>query len=217
MAGPMKRDQREGTLFAVAAYLIWGLFPVYWKQLVAVPALQLIGHRILWSFVLLFLILHARRQVGSLLSSLDMRAGRTYLAAAALISVNWFVYVWAITHGSIVEASLGYYINPLFSLVLGQLLFNERLRPFQWIPISLAAAGVGYLTITLGQPPWLALMLAVTFGMYGAVKKMAPLSPHFGLTAETGILCLPAVFSYLMPRLPAQGCSCIGPPWRMHS
>jgi chloramphenicol-sensitive protein RarD len=193
----MDREHKDGTVFAVAAYLIWGLFPIYWKQLTAVPALQLIGHRIVWSFVLLGLVLIITGRVGTFLGSLDRNAARAYVIAALLISVNWFVYVWAVTQGLIVEASLGYFINPLLSVLLGVLLFKERLRPLQWLPIALAGVGVGYLTISLGRLPWLALVLAVTFGLYGAVKKSAPLNSLFGLTAETGVLSLPAA-AYLV-------------------
>ena len=189
----MDRKHRDGSLFAIGAYLIWGLFPIYWKQLNAVPAAQLIGHRILWSFVLLAAIVLTRRQSRSVLASLNGPAIRTYFAAAVLISVNWFVYVWAITHGFIVEASLGYFINPLLSVLLGVVIFRERLRPLQWLSIAMAAAAVAYLTATLGSPPWIALVLAVTFGLYGVVKKSAPLNSLFGLTVETGILFLPAV------------------------
>ncbi len=188
----IQRTHRDGTLYAIAAYLIWGLFPIYWKQLSDVPALQLIGHRIIWSFVFLAAILAFTRQSRQLFNALNARVFRTYLAAAVLISVNWFVYVWAITHGFIVEASLGYFINPLLSVLLGVVLFREKLRPLQWVTIAMAAVGVAYLTFSLGSLPWLALTLAVTFGLYGVVKKTAPLSSLFGLTVETGILFLPA-------------------------
>lgn len=177
----------------MAAYLIWGLFPIYWKQLNAVPALQLVGHRIVWSFVLLATVVLLGGQGKALLAAVDRHAARTYAFAALLISVNWFAYVWAVTHGLIVDASLGYYINPLFSVLLGVVVFRERLRPLQWLPIAIAAAGVAYLTLTLGSFPWLALLLAVTFGLYGAVKKAAPLGSLFGLTTETAVLFIPAV------------------------
>jgi chloramphenicol-sensitive protein RarD len=183
---------RAGTFFAIAAYLIWGLFPIYWKQLIAVPALQLIGHRIIWSFGLLVAILVVSGNARGFLALLNRRAVFTYVVAAVLISINWFVYVWAITHEFIVEASLGYFINPLLSVLFGLLLFRERLRTMQWVPIVFAGAGVLYLTVTLGSPPWLALVLASTFGLYGVVKKTAPLSSLFGLTAETAVLALPA-------------------------
>ncbi|MFH1186369.1 MAG: EamA family transporter RarD [Chloroflexota bacterium] len=191
------RKHRDGTLYAVAAYLMWGLFPLYWKQLEAIPALQLIGHRIAWSFILLGVVVLASGQARALFSALDRRAARTYFVAALLITVNWFAYVWAVTHGLIVEASLGYYINPLFSVLLGVVFFRERLRPLQWMPIGIAAAGVLYLAVTLRTFPWLAVLLATTFGLYGAVKKSAPLGSLFGLTTETAVLFVPAV-AYLL-------------------
>ena len=191
------RIHREGTLYALGAYLIWGLFPIYWKQLEAVPALQLIGHRIAWSFLLLGAVVFVSGQTRALLAALDRRAARTYIVAALLITVNWFAYVWAVTHGLIVEASLGYYINPLFSVLLGVAFFRERLRPLQWIPIGIAAAGVSYLAVTLHTFPWLAVLLATTFGLYGAVKKAAPLGSLFGLATETAVLFVPAV-AYLL-------------------
>jgi chloramphenicol-sensitive protein RarD len=176
---------------------MWGLFPLYWKQLENIPALQLIGHRIAWSFVALFIFVLVTRQVRALRLALDARTIRTYTAAALLISVNWFTYVWAVTHGFVVETSLGYYINPLLSVLLGVLIFRERLRPLQWLPLGFAAVGVLYLSLTHGQVPWIALILAVTFGLYGMVKKVAPLGSLFGLTLETGLLYLPAI-AYLV-------------------
>lgn len=187
------RSHRDGTLLAIGAYLIWGLFPVYWRQLSGIAPLQLIGHRIAWSFILLAALVGLQGRVRVFAAVLDRHAALTYVAAALLISVNWFAYVWAVTRELIVEASLGYYINPLFSVLLGVVLFGERLRAMQWVPILIAAAGVVYLTITLGAFPWLAVLLATTFGLYGAVKKTAPLGPLFGLATETGLLFLPAV------------------------
>lgn len=184
---------KKGILYAVGAYLIWGLFPLYWKQLETVPALQLIGHRIVWSFLLLILVIFATRQWKAFRATFNFQTIRIYLIAAVLISVNWFTYVWAVNSGFVVETSLGYYINPLFSVLLGVIVFRERLRPVQWIPIALAAVGVLYLTITYGSLPWIALTLAFTFGLYGLVKKIAPLSSLYGLTLETGLLFVVAV------------------------
>ncbi|HEY5983820.1 MAG TPA: EamA family transporter RarD [Anaerolineales bacterium] len=192
-----EQTRRTGISYAIAAYLIWGLFPLYWKQLEGIPALQLIGHRIVWSFALLANVVALTGQPRQLLRALDARAIRIYIAAAVLISINWFAYVWAVTNGMIVEASLGYYINPLFSVLLGLIFFREHLRRRQWIPIGLATAGVLYLTATLGSFPWLAILLALTFGLYGAVKKAAPLGALFGLTTETGLLFVPAL-AYLV-------------------
>ncbi len=189
--------QSKGVLYAIGAYLIWGLFPVYWTQLENVPALQIIGHRITWSFILLLLALVISGRVGAFRSELRPRTIAIYLAAALLIGTNWFIYVWAVTHGFVVEASLGYFINPLFSIILGTIFFGERLRPAQWAAIGLAAIGVVYLTFSYGSLPWIALLLAATFGLYGLVKKTAPLGSFFGLTLETGLLFLPAI-AYLV-------------------
>ncbi len=189
---------KKGILYAIGAYVFWGLFPIYWKQLETIPALQLIGHRIGWSFILLFIVILVTRQWKDFRSAaFNSKILRIYLAAALLISVNWFTYVWAVNAGFVVETSLGYYINPLFSVLLGVIIFRERLRPVQWIPIVLAAIGVIYLTITYGSLPWIALTLAFSFGLYGLVKKTAPLGSLYGLALETGMLFLPAL-AYLV-------------------
>ena len=184
---------KKGILYAIGAYLMWGLFPLYWKQLETISALQLIGHRIAWSFILLIIVVFVTRQWKDFRSALNSKTIRIYLIAALLISVNWFTYVWAVNNGFVVETSLGYYINPLFSVLLGVIVFRERLRPIQWIPIALAAAGVLYLAVTYGSFPWIALTLAFTFGLYGLVKKTAPLSSLYGLTLETGLLFVVAI------------------------
>jgi chloramphenicol-sensitive protein RarD len=189
---------KKGLLFALGAYFIWGLFPIYWKTIQHVPALQLIGHRIVWSFLLLMLILSVGGNIKGLAAKMtDLKILRIYALAALLIGVNWLLYVWAVNAGFIVETSLGYFINPLISVVLGMIFFRERLRPLQWIPVVLAGIGVAYLTISYGRLPWIALVLAFSFGFYGLVKKMAPLSSANGLTLETGILFVPAL-GYLL-------------------
>jgi chloramphenicol-sensitive protein RarD len=189
---------KKGLLFALGAYSIWGLFPIYWKTLQHVPALQLIGHRIVWSFLLLMLILSVGGNIKGLAAKMtDLKILRIYTLAALLIGVNWLLYVWAVNAGFIVETSLGYFINPLISVVLGMIFFRERLRPLQWIPVALAGIGVAYLTISYGRLPWIALVLAFSFGFYGLVKKLAPLNSANGLTLETGILFIPAL-GYLL-------------------
>jgi chloramphenicol-sensitive protein RarD len=185
---------RRGLWLAAGAYLTWGLFPIYWKQLMGVPALQLLGNRIVWSFVLMAGLLLVRRQWPQLRSqAANRQVQRIYAVAAVLIAVNWLIYVWAITAGFVVDSSLGYFINPLLNVVLGMLIFQERLRSGQWAAVGLAALGVLYLTVAYGKIPWIALSLAFTFGFYGLVKKKAPLSAAHGLTLETGILFLPAL------------------------
>jgi len=185
---------KKGILYGIGAYALWGLFPIYWKWLHHVPALQLLGHRIGWSFLFLIGIILATRQGAAFrAAALTPQTLRIYFAAAILIGVNWLTYVWAVNAGFIVETSLGYFINPLLSVLMGVIFLHERLRPLQWIPILLAAAGVGYLTLVYGRLPWIALLLAFSFGIYGLVKKVAPLGSLYGLTLETGILFLPAL------------------------
>ena len=182
-----------GIWYALGAYALWGLFPVYWKWLQHVPALQLIGHRIGWSFILLMLVIFTTKQWTKFRSTLTWRVLGVYLLAGLLLSANWLVYVWGVNSGYIVETSLGYFINPLLSVVLGLIFLHERLRPAQWFPIGLAALGVIYLTRTYGSLPWIALSLAFTFGLYGLVKKISPLGSLYGLTLETGLIFLPAL------------------------
>jgi chloramphenicol-sensitive protein RarD len=142
--------------------------------------------------MLLFVIL-LTCQWGDFSRSVSGRTLRLYSLAAVLIGINWFIYVWAVNQGYIIETSLGYFINPLLSVLLGVFFLRERLRPWQWLPVGLAALGVVYLTVLYGRPPWIALLLAVSFGIYGLVKKTAPLGSLYGLTLETAILFVPAV------------------------
>lgn len=183
----------KGILNGVIAYALWGFFPVYWKLLHDVPAPQLLGHRIGWSFLLLVAVILITRQWCNFRSAVNARVLRIYFIAAILIGINWLLYVWAVNAGFIVETSLGYFINPLLSVLMGVLFLRERLRVAQWIPVILAAIGVAYLTFAYGRLPWIALSLAFSFGFYGLTKKLAPLGSLYGLTLETGILFLPAV------------------------
>jgi chloramphenicol-sensitive protein RarD len=183
----------RGILYAIGTYALWGFFPIYWKLLQKVPAPELIGHRIAWSFVLLIAVIIMTRQWNEFRATFNARTFGIYAIASLLIGVNWLLYVWAVNAGHIVETSLGYFINPLLSVLFGLIILRERLRPAQWLPIGLAFIGVAYLTIKFGQLPWIALGLAFSFGCYGLVKKLAPLSSLYGLTLETGILFLPAL------------------------
>jgi chloramphenicol-sensitive protein RarD len=185
---------QKGYWYAVGAYVTWGLFPIYWKWLQQISALQLIGHRVVWSCVMLFAIIVMSRQWREFRSSiLNRRVLPVYALAGVLIAINWTIYVWAVNSNFIVETSLGYFINPLVSVLLGVVVLGERLRLGQWLAIGLAAAGVLYLTLAYGSLPWISLALACTFGVYGLVKKMAPLGAVHGLALETGILLLPAL------------------------
>jgi chloramphenicol-sensitive protein RarD len=184
----------KGMRYAIGAYISWGVLPIYWKWLHHVPALQLISHRILWSFLALLIFILLTHQWKEFRQAVFApRVLRVYSAAALLIGINWLTYVWAVNAEHIVETSLGYFINPLLSVLMGVIFLHEHLRPKQWIPLGLAAAGVLYLTFAYGSLPRIALTLAVSFGVYGLVKKIAPLGSLYGLTLETGILLIPAI------------------------
>lgn len=187
----------SGILYALATYILWGLFPIYWKQLHHVSAGQLIGHRIVWSFVMLMLVVVLTRQWGKFREKLNASTLKAHGAAGLLLGVNWLTYVWAVNNGFIVESSLGYFINPLLSVLMGVIFFKEKLRPTQWIPLGLAALGVLYLTLAYGRLPWIALILAFTFGFYGLFKKKSSLGSLYGLSLETGMMFLPAL-AYLL-------------------
>lgn len=188
----------KGIWHAVGAYVSWGFFPVYFKWLRDVPALQLIGHRIVWSCLILCgVVLLTRQWAAFRAQSRSPRVLLIYLVAAILIGINWLVFVWAINADRVIEISLGYFISPIVNVFMGVLFLRERLRPRQWLSIGLAAAGVLYLTFAYGALPWIAVALALSFGIYGLVKKSAPLGSLNGLTLETAILFLPALF-YLL-------------------
>ena len=188
---------KKGILYGLSAYALWGFFPIYWKFLHHVNALQLISHRIIWSFVLLMAVIFFTRQWADFRAVAGFKTLRIYFIAAILIGINWTLYVWAVNKNYIVETSLGYFINPLVSVLLGVTFLKERLRIAQWIPVILATLGVAYLTLTYGRLPYIALSLAFSFGLYGLVKKLSPLGSLYGLTVETGILFIPAV-AYLV-------------------
>ena len=195
-----------GILFAFGAYLTWGIFPVYWKFLHGIPPLQLLSHRIIWSFLFLAVFLLSTGQLRGFLSGIKRhRVMVIYPIAAVLIGINWLTYVWAVNAGYIIETSLGYFINPLLNILLGVIVLRERLRRLQWLPVVLAAVGVIYLTFVYGRFPWIALTLAVSFGIYGLVKKVAPLGSLFGLTLETGILFLPALGVLIYAEITGKG------------
>jgi chloramphenicol-sensitive protein RarD len=189
----------KGVLYGLGAYLIWGFLPIYLKLLQGVPAMEILGNRILWSFVFLAGIITLRMDWNNLRGmAFKPRILLIYTVSACLLSINWLVYIWGVNSGFIVETSLGYFINPLLNVLLGVLFLHEKLRPMQWAPIGLATLGVLYLTLNYGQLPWIALTLATSFGLYGLVKKVAPLGSLHSLTIETGILLIPAVIYLLL-------------------
>ncbi len=183
----------KGLGYALAAYGVWGLLPIYWKQLQAVPALEILLHRMVWSLFFLVVLVWVAGRWGRLRAALsDRRTLGLYAAAALLLSANWWTYIWAVNAGFIVETSLGYFINPLVNVALGVVFFRERLPAGQWAAIGLATVGVGYLTWAYGQPPWISLVLAFSFASYGALKKIAPLGAAEGLALETALMSAPA-------------------------
>lgn len=180
---------RQGIACAAAAYLVWGLFPLYFALLQGVPPAEVLGHRIVWSLAVVLLLLAWQRNFGWLPPALrNPRVLRSFAASATLIALNWFIYIWAVTHQRVVDASLGYFITPLVNVLTGTLVLHERLRPLQWLAVGLAALGVLWLTVSAGTLPWIALVLAATFSTYGLLRKTAPLGALEGLTIETLLL-----------------------------
>ena len=179
---------RSGILSAALAFLCWGLFPIYFHALGDVPPVQILAHRVLWSLAFLLLVLALRRQWKWLSLVRQPRIFWSFAASALLLSANWLVYIWAVKNGHVIEASLGYFINPLVNIMFGYLLLKERMRPAQWGAIAIAALGVGWLTWQSGSVPWIALVLAATFGAYGLLRKTAALGALEGLSFETMVL-----------------------------
>ncbi|KDO28652.1 RarD protein [Saprolegnia parasitica CBS 223.65] len=189
---------RLGIAYALAAFIIWGFFPIYWKQLDDISALQLAMHRIVWSFLALSLVILGTCQWPAFRdAALTKRNLLIYTVSALMIFTNWLLFVWAVNSGHVVETSLGYFINPLINVLLGVAFLKERLRYLQWASLAVATAGVLVVALAYGKFPWIAICLALSFGLYGLVKKKAPLNSLFGLTLETGILFLPSM-TYLI-------------------
>ena len=184
----------KGVLAGIGAYLIWGFFPIYLKTLQVVPPLQIMLHRLVWSFLFVMLLILVRKEWQQFRSSIfSSRVLLTYSLTAVLLAANWLIYIYGVNSGQVIETSLGYFINPLINVALGVVILRERLRPMQWLPVGLAAIGVLYLTLQYGSLPWIALALAFSFGLYGLIKKVAPLGSLHGQSLETGILFVPAV------------------------
>jgi chloramphenicol-sensitive protein RarD len=195
---PQTGDTRAGFTFAVLAYLIWGVLPLYMKALAHIPAVEVIAHRILWSVPIAGLILIVLGRTGDLLRALKTpRMVAMAAVTAALISINWGVYVWSIANDRALDAALGYYMNPLFSVALGAVILRERLAPVQWVAVGLAAVAVTILTISAGVLPWAALILMTTFGLYGFLRKTLPIGPNQGFLLEVLLLSPPAL-AYLV-------------------
>lgn len=188
----------KGIFYAAGSYVLWGLLPIFWKALQHVPALEILAHRMVWSLAVVLLLVALQRHWRWLNAAFrSRRTLLTFMSTALLLSVNWFVYIWAVNTGHIVESSLGYFINPLMNVLLGIVFLKERLRLWQGAAIAVALSGVLYLTFNYGQLPWIALTLAVSFGLYGLLRKTAALNSLEGLTLET-ILLFPPALAYLL-------------------
>lgn len=198
MSGSLPAATRENTRLGVfaglAAYLIWGLVPVFFKQIAEVPAAEIIAHRVLWAMVLMTAVIGFGRGFGDALriARIPIQLARIALASALVIS-NWLVFVWGVNNGHILETSLGYFILPLFNVALGVLVLKERLRPLQWLAVLLAATGVAIEVTRASGLPWIALVLAGTFGIYGLLRKQLPLDAASGLFLETVCMTPPAL------------------------
>jgi chloramphenicol-sensitive protein RarD len=192
------RDTRRGFGYALAAYVIWGLFPLYWPLLDPTPAIQILAHRMLWSLVFIGALVAARRR-WAFVAELrrDPKRAALLVLAGLLISVNWGVYIWAVNAGHVIEASLGYFITPLVNIGLGVLVLKERLQRTQWVAVVIGVVAVLVIAIGYGQVPWIGLTLAASFGGYGLVKKLARTAALESLAVETSVMALPAA-AYLI-------------------
>lgn len=180
---------RSALAQAVGAYFIWGFLPVYFNLLKAVPPLEVVAHRIVWSVLLLLAMLYFRKRLAALWEALTTRAMLVPMAATALlIAGNWLIYIWAVTNGHVAAASLGYFLNPLLNVLLGYLFLKERLTRWQWVAVALAGLGVAILATGALDALWISLSLALSFGLYGLIRKVASVGPMVGLASETIIL-----------------------------
>lgn len=198
----MNQEYKTGILYAAAAYLLWGFLPIYWKFLKDTPPGEILAHRILWSFIFMIIIVVAVRkwqpfieECKRILKNRKQLIGITL--ASIVISLNWLTFIWAVNHDHVIQSSLGYYINPLVSILLGMIVLKETLTKQQLFSFILAAVGVVNLTISYGVFPWISLALAFTFAIYGLLKKTVSISPMFGLTIETMIVT-PIALIYLL-------------------
>jgi chloramphenicol-sensitive protein RarD len=186
-------ERRRGVLSGLGAYALWGLFPLYFPLLEPASGLEIVAHRVLWSLLFVGLLLVALRRWSLVRAAVtDRRTVLVLAAAAVLIAANWLIFVYGVNSGHVVETSLGYFINPLVSVVLGVVGFSERLRPLQWTAVGIAAVAVAVLTVDYGRPPWIALSLALTFGLYGLMKKLVKVEAAPGLFVETALVAVPA-------------------------
>ena len=200
MSDKASRDLRIGTFAAIGAYVMWGFFPVYWKRLSGVESLQILCHRIVWAAAFTGAALLVTKRLDALAALFRDRRRALYAASASvLITINWGTYIWAVNSGHVTESSLGYYINPLVSVALGAIFLRERMDKWTAWAVGVAAAGVAAASLMMGSLPWISLVLATSFGLYGLVKKKAGLEPLTGLAAET-LFATPFALAFLVAR-----------------
>lgn len=207
---PQKSEQYKGTVFVLGAYILWGILPIYWKILQHVPAQEVLAHRIVWCLVFLLLIIIGSRRWSGFVAELaailrQPKKALGIVVASVLLNLNWFTYIWAVQQDRIIETSLGYYINPLVSVLLGMLILKERLSLWQYVAFFLALLGVLNMTVNFGAVPWVALLLAITFGLYGLLKKMINVGAITGLTIETAIMAIWALIFLAVTHQGGQG------------
>ena len=191
-------ETRRGVLFGASAYLLWGVFPLYFPLLDPADAVEVLGHRIMWSLVVVAILVAVTRRAARVRAVVADRARLAKLSAAAvLLGLNWGVYIYGVTSDRVVETSLGYFINPLVTVLLGVVVLRERLRRIQWVALGIAFVAVVVLTVENGRPPWIALTLAFSFGLYGLLKKTARVGALEGLAVETAVL-MPVAVVYLV-------------------
>ncbi|MGL5299158.1 MAG: EamA family transporter RarD [Plesiomonas sp.] len=213
---PEQQDARKGMLLAVSAYIMWGIAPIYFKALGAVSALEILSHRVLWSFFLLAILVQLGRRWGNVQSVVKTpRKLGLLLITALLVGVNWLIFIWAINSNHLLDASLGYYINPLLNVLLGMLFLGERLRKLQWFAVILAAIGVAIQLVVFGSVPIVAIALATTFGVYGLLRKKIQIDAQTGLFLET-LFMLPATAIYLFWIADTTTSNMVLNPWQLN-
>jgi chloramphenicol-sensitive protein RarD len=189
---------KKGIIYAVLSYLIWGFLPLYWRLFQAMPAWEILGHRIVWAFVFVAVLVTCSRQWGRLKTIFSSTKSTVAVVLCSFfISMNWFLFIWAVNNNHVLETSLGYYMNPLISVLFAVIFLKEKLSAWQWASILLAGTGVGIMAVQYGQIPWVAIALAVTFSLYGLAKKLAGLDVLLGLTGET-LMAMPVALGYLI-------------------
>lgn len=202
----MKNQTRKGILLALLSYFLWGFLPLFWHHLTGSTALQTLSHRIIWSFIFSIIVLLIQHQIHNFLGLLKSpKIISFYAITALLLATNWLIYIWAVAQERVLESSLGYFILPLITVLLGIIFLKEKLRTTQWAILAIAAIGILYLSFQLSQIPWIALSLALSFSLYSLLKKNAPTNAEISISFEMGILLLPALLYLIFLHTHGQG------------